>query len=325
LNGEKFQKILFSAIEEASSGSIVTLGIEPKEPNTSYGYIEYIPASSDVMSVLSFKEKPSLENATKYIASANHLWNSGIFILKASVWIDAISECNPDILKTMKLSFCNRVQDGNFIRPDTKHYKNIQEKSIDYAVMEPCISRGFLVKVIKMDLDWEDLGEWDRIYRINQKDKDFNVIKGDCHLIKSNNNLIISSHKLVTAIGINNLLVVDTPDALLVANLSESNSIKQLVNFLIEKSRIEVDHNRKVYRPWGWYDTLEEGIGFKVKRIQVEPGASLSLQKHKYRSEHWVVTKGEADIICDNTNFTLTINQSSFILAHNKFSAFNNS
>ena len=233
--------------------------------------------------------------------------------MKASIWLEAIKRSRPDILDATTLSFDLKTVDGYFIRPSPEDFKKIPAESIDYAVMESAIEKGFSVKVIKLQAGWDDLGGWDRVFSVNEKDKSHNVIRGDIHTIASDNNLILSNHRLVTTVGVNNLMIIETSDAILVANRAQAELVKTLVNELNLQSRTEVESPRKVHRPWGWYDTIEEGKTFKVKRIQVKPGASLSLQKHEHRSEHWVVIEGEASITSGSKTFKLKKDESTYI------------
>ena len=312
-NFSAFESSMQYAITEASLGSIVTLGIKPKGPDTGYGYIRFDSDTTHIHDVKAFQEKPDRKTAKAYIQSGDYLWNAGIFIVKASVWLDAMHRCRPDILEATALAFKSKTIDGSFIRPDETLFKKIPSDSIDYAVMEKAKAKGLNVKVVMLDAGWDDLGDWDRVSQINLKDDQHNVTRGDTHQLDSEHNLILSHHRLVTTVGVNNLMIIETPDAILVADRGKSEAVKTLVSQLTEKSRHEIHSPRKVYRPWGWFDTMEEGINFKVKRIQVKPGASLSLQRHQHRSEHWVVIKGEATITCEDKTFTLKVNESTFI------------
>ena len=310
---EAFENAMHQAIQEANLGSIVTLGILPKSADTGYGYIQFEDAECNVLTVKAFKEKPQENIADTYLKDGHYLWNAGIFIMKANIWLEAVKRSRPDILDATTLSFDLKTVDGYFIRPSPEDFKKIPAESIDYAVMESAIEKGFSVKVIKLQAGWDDLGGWDRVFSVNEKDKSHNVIRGDIHTIASDNNLILSNHRLVTTVGVNNLMIIETSDAILVANRAQAELVKTLVNELNLQSRIEVESPRKVHRPWGWYDTIEEGKTFKVKRIQVKPGASLSLQKHEYRSEHWVVIEGEASITSGSKTFKLKKDESTYI------------
>jgi mannose-1-phosphate guanylyltransferase/mannose-6-phosphate isomerase len=311
---EAFQNAMIYAIREAHLGAIVTLGIKPHSPDTGYGYIRYRKEGvSHVFDVTTFQEKPDLATAESYVKAGDYLWNAGMFIVKARVWLEAMHRCRPDILVATQLAFHNKKIDGLFVRPDPVFFKKIPSESIDYAVMEPATSKGFQVKVAELNAGWDDLGGWNRVRDVNLKNQGTNVTRGDIHEIDSHHNLILSHHRLVTTVGVNNLIIIETPDAILVADQSKAESVKTLVQALTQKARTEVQSPRKVYRPWGWFDTMEEGLRFKVKRISVKPGASLSLQRHHHRSEHWVVIEGEATITSNDKTFTLRVNESTYI------------
>lgn len=311
---EAFQHAMLHAIHEAHLGSIVTLGIKPHSPDTGYGYICYMKNdTSHVFDVKSFQEKPDLKTAEAYLNEGDYLWNAGMFIVKAQVWLEAIHRCRPDILAATQLAFHKKTIDGLFVRPDPIHFKHIPSESIDYAVMEDATSKGFPLKVVELNAGWDDLGGWNRVRDVNLKNQGSNVTRGDIHEIDSHHNLILSEHRLVTTVGVNHLIIIETSDAILVADQSRAESVKTLVQELTKKARTEIHTPRKVHRPWGWFDTMEEGSHFKVKRINVKPGASLSLQRHQHRSEHWVVIEGEALIHCDDQALSLKVNQSTYI------------
>lgn len=310
---DAFELAMSHAVREAELGSIVTLGIKPTGPDTGYGYIQFEMNETQALKVRAFREKPDLTTAEAYVKAGDYLWNAGMFIVKASVWLEAIHRCRPDILDATQLAFETRVIDGLFVRVDALNFKKIPSESIDYAVMEDATSKGFNVKVVMLDAGWDDLGGWDRVGHVNVKDASHNVTRGDTHEVDSQHNLIMSQHRLVTTVGVNNLIIIETADAILVADRAHAESVKTLVQELTKKSRTEVDVHQKMHRPWGWFDTIEEGKNFKVKRIQVKPQASLSLQKHQHRSEHWVVIKGEATITCEGKTSILKVNESTFI------------
>ena len=310
---DAFERAMSHAVHEAELGSIVTLGIKPTGPATGFGYIQFEMNESHALKVRAFREKPDLTTADAYVEAGDYLWNAGMFIVKASVWLEAIHRCRPDILDATQLAFSSRVVDGAFVRCDANHFKKIPKESIDYAVMEKATDQGFNVKVVMLDAGWDDLGGWDRVGQVNVKDASHNVTRGDTHEVDSQHNLIMSQHRLVTTVGVSNLIIIETADAILVADRSKAESVKTLVQELTKQSRVEVDVHQKMHRPWGWFDTIEEGKNFKVKRIQVKPQASLSLQKHQHRSEHWVVIKGEATITCEGKTSTLKVNESTFI------------
>jgi mannose-1-phosphate guanylyltransferase/mannose-6-phosphate isomerase len=293
----------------------VILGIKPTRPETGYGHIKRgeVIGSEGEFDVERFEEKPDLEVAKDYIASGCYSWNSGMFIIRASVWIKALGLFRSDILNSTRLAFELSSIDHQFIRPDADMFRKVPNDSIDYSVIEKCPGSEFSIKVIPLDAGWNDLGAWDAVWEAGDKDHNGNIIKGDVIIESSKNNLIYASHRLVSAVGVNDLVIIETADAVMVANRNQSQNVKKIVSQLSNKSREEHELHRKVSRPWGWYDTIDFGENFKVKRIQVKPGASLSLQKHERRAEHWVVIKGVAEITNGDKVSILSENQSSYI------------
>jgi mannose-1-phosphate guanylyltransferase/mannose-6-phosphate isomerase len=310
-----FNELIQKSLPLAESGAIVTLGIKPLYPNTGFGYIEYLEKekASLELNVECFCEKPNQALAESFIKQGNFAWNSGIFVLKASVWIKAIQHFRLDIFNATKDAFVKSTKEGNFLRPDKELFKKIPSESIDYAVMEKCPHSNFEIKMLLLDAGWSDLGSWESFWEISKKDDQNNVLIGDVVSTKTHNSLIYSQDRLVSASGVDNLVIIETSDAVLIINRSESQHIKLIVNNLMNHKNEITKFHRKVQRPWGWYDTIDNGNGFKVKRIQVNVNASLSLQKHSRRSEHWVVVKGQANIICDNHKIVLNESESTFI------------
>jgi mannose-1-phosphate guanylyltransferase/mannose-6-phosphate isomerase len=313
-DSQAFTNAMHNAIRQASEGGIVILGVTPDRPDTGYGYIQ-VRTNSEKSSLFveRFVEKPDLVEAQRYLDEGNFYWNAGIFVLRASVWLDAIASFRPDIAKTSHDAWNSRTRDVVYVRPGESKFLAIPADSIDYAVLERCPSSHFSVRMEPLDAGWSDLGAWDAVWRELPKDSNGNVSFGDALMINSRNSLINSSSRLVGLVGVENLVVIETPDAVLVADKSQSQEVKKIVNDLQDQKREESSVHRKVYRPWGWYDCIDAGDCFKVKRIQVNPGASLSLQKHQHRAEHWVIVKGTAEIICGNKRFVLTENQSTYI------------
>lgn len=307
-----------AAIEQASLGGIVTLGVKPTHPETGYGYIHLQGSANqnNAFEVVQFTEKPNQETAQKYVNSGEYLWNSGIFILKANTWLTAINESSPIIDQTTRISWNRKTSDeggyANFIRPDKESFQNIPSDSIDYAVIEKSPGKR-TIHVVPLDAGWSDLGAWDAVWTVGQKDHNQNVSSGDVLLENTSNSYIHSSGRLVGAIGLNHMIVIETADAVLVANKNDSQAVKKIVEQLGKLKREEKNLHRKVNRPWGWYDSIDEGERFKVKRIQVNPKASLSLQLHHHRAEHWIVVKGTAEITNGEQIITLTENQSTYI------------
>jgi mannose-1-phosphate guanylyltransferase/mannose-6-phosphate isomerase len=310
-----FTNALQRSVRVAATGSIVILGIEPDKPETGYGYIKQQAeeGSYGEHSVTQFAEKPDLATAERYIASGDYAWNSGMFVLRASTWLKALAHFSPAILSATKEAFSQKTVDVKFVRPDQVPFTNIPSDSVDYAVLEKCPGSAFNVKMVPLDAGWNDLGAWDAVWQAGAQDADGNVTHGDVLIADTTNTFIHASSRLVGTVGVSNLIVVETADAILVADKSQSQHVKKIVNELVSLNRSEYILPRKVHRPWGWYDSIDEGARFKVKRIQVKPGASLSLQRHQQRAEHWVVVKGTAEVICKDKTITLTENQSTFI------------
>lgn len=312
---EAFTIVLQQAIREADSGKIVILGIAPTDPATGYGYIKYHGDADDFggFSVEQFAEKPDLATAMTYLASGDYAWNGGMFVLRASVWLDVLGELRPDIKTSVEAAWGSNTMDASFVRPNKALFDKVPSESIDYAVMEKSPSVGVGIKMIPLDAGWNDLGVWEAVWQVGDADRDGNVTSGDTLLADTTNSYVHASSRLVSAVGVDNLVVIETPDAVLVADKNHSQSVKKIVKQLADQNRAEEILHRKVHRPWGWYDSIDEGLSFKVKRIQVKPGGSLSLQKHAHRAEHWVVIKGVAAIENGDQRLTLVENQSTYI------------
>jgi mannose-1-phosphate guanylyltransferase/mannose-6-phosphate isomerase len=310
-----FTKSLHHAIKVASKGSIVVLGITPTKPDTGFGYIKKDTSEDEnqAFKVLNFTEKPDLATAEKYLKLGEYFWNGGMFVLKASVWLKAIQHFSPDIYEATLKAFNQKTQDDLFVRPNENLFKAIPENSIDYAVIEKCPSSNFEIKMVELNAVWNDLGSWGAVWQVGNKDKDQNVTYGDTLIENTKNSLIYADHKLVSVVGLDNIAVIETSDAILVIDRNQSQDVKMIVNKLGIEKREEKNLHRKVSRPWGWYDSLDEGENFKVKRIQVNPGASLSLQKHAKRAEHWVVVRGVAEVVCNDKKIILQENESTYI------------
>ena len=313
-----FTVAMQNAIREAATGSIVILGITPDRPETGYGYIQASAGTNDAaMSVQRFVEKPDASTAQQYLDEGGYYWNAGMFVLKASVWLQALEQFRPDILQATTQAWAKRNTDANsatpFIRPGKAEFAAIPAESVDYAVMEHCPGSPFAIKMVPLDAGWSDLGAWDAVWNVLSKDEQGNAHVGDVLTTQSYNTLVHASSRLVSLVGVSDLIVVETPDAVLVADKRRSQDVKHIVNQLQATKRDEHTLHRKVHRPWGWYDSIDDGHRFKVKRIQVKPKASLSLQKHHHRAEHWIVVKGTAEITNGDKVLTLTENQSTYI------------
>jgi mannose-1-phosphate guanylyltransferase/mannose-6-phosphate isomerase len=318
-----FTAALRTAITEAARGTIVILGVTPNRPETGYGYITVgapaLPNPTAVLPVERFVEKPDAATAQRYLDAGNYHWNAGIFVLQASVWLAALEHFRPDILHATQTAWAARSVDTltttRFIRPDKAAFAAIPSESIDYAVMERCPGSPFPITMVPLSAGWSDLGAWDTVWNVLPKDAQGNAHLGDVLTVECQDTLVQATSRLVSLVGVRDLIVVETPDAVLVADRTRSQEVKAIVDQLKTNDREEHTLHRKVHRPWGWYDSVDEGHRFKVKRIQVKPGASLSLQKHHHRAEHWVVVQGTAEITVGDTTVLLTENQSTYIPA----------
>lgn len=313
-----FTAAMQTAIREAATGSIVILGITPDRPETGYGYIQVEPeAEKSALAVRRFVEKPNATTAQNYLNEGGYYWNAGMFVLKASVWLAALEQFRPDILAATQTAWQQRTTDAHatsgFIRPGKADFQQIPAESVDYAVMEKCPGSAFPIKMVSLDAGWSDLGAWDAVWQVLPKDDSGNAHLGDVLTTDSRNTLVHATSRLVTLVGVDDLVVIETPDAVLVADRSRSQDVKAIVSQLQSSGREEHTLHRKVHRPWGWYDSIDEADRFKVKRIQVKPKASLSLQKHHHRAEHWIVVKGTAEITNGDKTILLTENQSTYI------------
>ena len=305
--------------EDETKKTIAILGIRPTAPKTGYGYIQRnsVKGKNNEFTVAQFVEKPDAKTAQAYLADGNYLWNSGMFVLRASTWLAALAQYRPDIAKATEAAWNNKVLDQSgevaFIRPDKALFTAVPSESIDYAVIEKCTAGTYSVKMVELDAGWNDLGAWDAVWQVGKQDAEGNVTSGDALLANTKNSLVHASSRLVSTVGVENLIIVETADAVLVADRKNSLDVKSIVSQLERQKREEKNLHRKVARPWGWYDSVDQGERFKVKRIQVKPGASLSLQMHHYRAEHWIVVKGVAEITNGDQVIILSENQSAYI------------
>ena len=321
-----FAGSLQHAVREAAGGAIVILGIAPDRPETGYGYIKTGPMAVDAVpsaparcvpsgtfDVDRFVEKPDSATAQRYLAEGGYYWNAGMFVLKASVWIAALERFRPDIAQATRIAWGRRSTDHKFVRPGKGEFDVIPAESVDYAVMERCPGSEFPIKMVPLAAGWSDLGAWDAVWQVLPKDAAGNAHFGDVLTTDSRNTLVHAASRLVSLVGVDNLVVIETADAVLVADRSRSQDVKAIVAQLETSGREEHTLHRKVHRPWGWYDSIDDGARFKVKRIQVNPKASLSLQMHHHRAEHWIVVKGTAEITNGDKVILLTENQSTYI------------
>lgn len=305
-----FQQAVKEAEELALQDKLVTFGIVPTQPETGYGYIQRGSALPEQgYQVARFVEKPDSATAQGYLDSGDYYWNSGMFMFKASVYLQALQEFRPDILDACKHAFEAGSQDLDFVRVDAAAFADCPDDSIDYAVMEKTRDAA----VIPLDAGWSDIGSWSALWEIGTKDEQGNVCKGDVLNIGSSNSLVYAESKLVATVGVNNLVVVETKDAVLVAHKDRVQDVKKVVEAIKNDGRHEHMNHREVYRPWGVYDSIENGERYQVKRITVKPGAKLSVQMHHHRAEHWVVVSGTARVTNGDKTFLVTENESTFI------------
>ncbi|WP_298009960.1 mannose-1-phosphate guanylyltransferase/mannose-6-phosphate isomerase [uncultured Aquabacterium sp.] len=316
-NERAFTQAVQTAVRAAAEGDIVILGITPDRPETGFGYIRTSDADAvGVRGVDAFVEKPDLEKAKAYVADGGYFWNSGMFVMRASRWLAALGHFRPDILAATQASFAARGTDAQFVRPGKAEFAAVPSESVDYAVMEQCPSHpeaGFKVRMVPLDAGWSDLGAWDAVWQVSERDANGNAAQGDALFQSSTNTLVHATSRLVAAVGLDNVVVVETPDAVLVADRNSSQDVKKIVATLEKQSRSEGTLHRRVHRPWGWYDSIDMGPRFQVKRIMVKPKASLSLQMHHHRAEHWIVVSGTAEVTNGDQVLLLGENQSTYI------------
>jgi len=304
-----FTSAVYAAIPLAESGKLVTFGIEPNEPNTGYGYIKRGEQKDDGFAVDQFVEKPSVELAQDYVSSGDYYWNSGIFLFKASKYLEELKSFRPDIYEACESSIVDMQIDLDFLRVDKLKFELCPNESADYAVMEKTKD----AVVVPLDAGWSDIGSWSSLWDISEKDVNGNVTHGDVMLHRSNNSYVRSDGKLVAAIGVDDLVIVSTKDVLMVSHKDSIQDVKVIVDKLKTSSRNEWQLNRQVYRPWGKYDLIDTGDNYQAKRITVKPGAKLSVQMHSHRAEHWIVVSGEARVTNGDKTFLLSENESTYI------------
>jgi mannose-1-phosphate guanylyltransferase/mannose-6-phosphate isomerase len=322
MNREAFQRAVERGAALAQQGYVVTFGIPPASPETGYGYIRaggVVGKDSGSCYVEAFVEKPDLKLAQEYVDSGRFLWNSGIFMVRASVWIDAIGCFRKDILAACERAHRDGKRDGAFWRVDAAAFQDCPADSIDYAVMERIAEVGSPAGpspeavMVRLDAGWSDVGAWDALWDIQQKDADGNAVRGDVQVSDTRNSLVIAQHRLVACVGLDDVVVVETPDAVMVAHREKAQNIGAMVARMKASGRDECRAHRKVQRPWGSYDGIARGERFQVKRIVVDPGATLSLQMHYHRAEHWIVVRGTARVTRGEDSFLLTENESTYI------------
>ena len=313
---KEFHEAIKIGANKALEDKLVTFGVVPKDANTGYGYIKLKskPLSekigqSGIYMVEEFVEKPNIKIAKTYLKQGNYLWNSGMFMFKADTLLNELRQHSPDIVISVNKAVNKAEKDLDFIRLDKKAFESSPSNSIDYALLE----KSDNVVVVTLDACWNDIGSWSALYEIGAKDTSGNVIQGDVFTESTTNSYINANYHMLATIGIKDLVIVDTPNATLIATKDKAHEVKKITEKLNEKGRTEHFHHRKVYRPWGWYDSIEEGENFQVKRLHLNPGAKLSLQKHLKRAEHWVVIKGIATALNGAKILTLKKGDSTYI------------
>ncbi|MDV5390965.1 mannose-1-phosphate guanylyltransferase/mannose-6-phosphate isomerase [Shewanella xiamenensis] len=304
-----FQQSVSKAAELAATGKLVTFGIVGDKPETGYGYIKRGDACQHGYVVDCFVEKPNLATAELYVSSGDYYWNSGMFLFKASRYLDELRVYRPDIYAACELAMQVQNNDSDFIRIDKAAFEACPDDSIDYAVMEHTKD----AVVVPMDAGWSDVGGFAALWEVSGKDASGNVFNGDVKAVDTKNTLVFGGNKLITTVGVEDLVIVNTKDAVLVAHRDQSQHVKAIVAQLKAEQRTEVIFHREVYRPWGKYDSIDNGDRFQVKRITVKPGAKLSVQMHHHRAEHWIVVSGTAKVTNGDKDILLTENQSTYI------------
>jgi len=309
---ESFNSALSQAVEAAADGTIVILGITPDRPETGYGYI-LASAAEGIAAVERFVEKPDAATAARYLAEGSYYWNSGMFVLRASAWMNALERFRPDIASATRAAWAVRKTDDKFVRPGKAEFAAVPSESVDYAVMEKCPGSPAAIRMVPLNAGWNDLGAWEAVWQVAPKDEAGNSHVGDAVFADSRNTLVHATSRLVSVVGLDDVIVVETADAVLVTDRARSQDVKKIVNRLDAEKRGEHTLHRKVHRPWGWYDSIDNGPRHQVKRIMVKPGASLSLQMHHHRAEHWIVVSGTAEVTNGDKVIILSENQSTYI------------
>lgn len=306
---EAFHSAIVKAEALANEGKLVTFGIVPDKPHTGYGYIKAGKVLNVGFEVADFVEKPQAETAKQYVESGDFFWNSGMFMFKASRYIEELGKYNPEMLEVCRRAIETEAPDLDFIRVDSEIFSTCPDDSIDYAVMEKTDSAA----MVPLDAGWSDVGSWTSLWETAYKDEDGNVCVGDTILEKTRNSYVNAEQRLVSVIGLEDVIVVETKDAVMVAHKDDAQSIKNVVNKLKAEKRPEFEFHREVFRPWGSYDSIDNGARFQVKRITVKPGEKLSVQMHHHRAEHWIVVSGSANVTIDDNTKLVTENESVYI------------
>ena len=311
---DAFRATVAAGVSHAAAGNVVTFGIKPTTPNTGYGYIragKALAGPDGGREIVAFTEKPDSATARDYVASGDHLWNSGIFMLRASVWLEQLGALRPEMVQACRAAFEARAPDRDFLRIGKDAFGACPADSIDYAVMEK-LPAGLGV-VLPLEAGWSDVGAWDALWHLGSRNGDNNVLYGDVVTVGTRDTFAISQSRLLALVGLEDAVVVETPDAVLVAHMDNMQQVKDVVARLKREGRPEADTHRKIYRPWGYYDSVDAGNRFQVKRIVVNPGAALSLQMHHHRAEHWVIVRGTARVTRGDETFLVSENESTYI------------
>ena len=331
-DADAFRDATRSAARLADSGRIVTFGVAPTAPSSAYGYIRKgarldpaLGGGEEAYELDRFIEKPDAETARRMLAAGEYLWNSGMFVLSASAWLEELERFRPDIAQACRKAHAKGAWDGVFYRPDADIFRACPADAIDYAVMERLGSANgdgnngdnddgrHRAAVVALDAQWSDVGSWAAIMDVVGRDADGNVVRGDVYTHEMRNSMVFGQHRLVAAVGLDGVIVVETPDAVLAASRDRVEEVRAIVERLKSENRHEQENHRRAHRPWGWFDVIDSGPGFQVKRITVNPGQALSLQMHRRRSEHWVVVSGEARVTKDGEVFPLRENESTYV------------
>lgn len=315
----EFRRVVSRAYDLASAGAVVTFGIVPDKPETGFGYIHKgaaHAADGEAYLLSGFREKPEPETARTYVESGDYYWNSGIFMMRAGVWLRLIERFRPDIAAACRRAFDQGRQDGDFYRLDEAVFRDCPGDSIDYAVMERIAGdaeRETAALVLPLAAGWSDVGAWSALWEVRERDEMGNVMDGDAFVHDAHNNLLIAENRMLAVVGVDDLIVVETADAVLVVSRDRAQDVKSVTQYLKGARRSEHRHHRRMYRPWGDFEPIDAGDRYQVKRLTVNPGESLSLQMHHHRAEHWIVVSGTARVTNGDQVLLLSENQSTYI------------
>jgi mannose-1-phosphate guanylyltransferase/mannose-6-phosphate isomerase len=315
-DADAFRAAVGVGLAHAAKDAVVTFGIVPDAPETGFGYIRKGPAlaGGPACRLEAFVEKPDRATAEAYLAGGDYLWNSGIFMLRAGRWLDLLRRFRPDMLAAVEAAYRGGSADLDFCRLDDTAFSACPADSIDYAVMEPLAAAGDdSVAVVPLDAGWSDIGAWSALWQVSAQDDAGNAVYGDVFAHDAHGNLLHAQSRMIAAVGVDDLVIVETADAVLVADKARAQDVKEVAEHLKAKGRSEGDFHRRVHRPWGSFEGVDQGARFQVKRLSVNPGAQLSLQMHHHRAEHWIVVSGTARVTCDDKVFLLSENESTYI------------